>query len=86
LDILMLLSLAVYATFTPRWTSTFDSFTMTRMGAAIAEDVPLLVGRENDKIDVLDKIPGCGGGSIRREGCAWEIGPRSSKTLGLAEA
>ncbi|GLI76249.1 hypothetical protein PoHVEF18_004520 [Penicillium ochrochloron] len=57
LDILMLLSLAVYAPFTPRWTSTFDSFTMMRMGAAMAEDVPvpLLVGRETDKIDVLDK-------------------------------
>ncbi|KAJ5906002.1 uncharacterized protein N7473_002918 [Penicillium subrubescens] len=34
---------------------------MTRMGAAIAENVPFLVGRENDKIDVLDKIPGCVG-------------------------
>jgi hypothetical protein len=55
LDILMLLSLTVYAPFTPGWTSTFDSFTMMRMGAAIAEDVPLLVGRETDKIDVLDK-------------------------------
>lgn len=55
LDILMLLSLTVYAPFTPRWTSTFDSFTMMRIGAAIAEDVPFFVGRETDKIDVLDK-------------------------------
>lgn len=61
IDFLVLLSLAIYATITPRWTSTMDSFTMIRMGAAVADKVPLLVGRQTDKIDVLDAIPGCVG-------------------------
>lgn len=57
LFILILLAFALYSTATPRWTSTLDSFAMMRIGAAIADKVPSLVGRKTDRIDVLGKIP-----------------------------
>ncbi|KAJ5089473.1 hypothetical protein N7532_008157 [Penicillium argentinense] len=61
LDILILVPFAIYATFTPRWTSTMDSFTMMRMDAAVAAKVPLLLGQETDKISAIDEISGCVG-------------------------
>ncbi|KAJ5355679.1 hypothetical protein N7517_010288 [Penicillium concentricum] len=58
LEIFILLPLAVYAAIIPRWTSSLDSFTMMRIGAAVADKMPLLLGRETDKVDVLDQLPG----------------------------
>ena len=57
-DLLALLAMAVYACLTPRWTNQLDSFTMMRIGAAMADKVPLMVGRRTDKIRALDEIPG----------------------------
>ena len=58
LDLLSLLVMALYATFYPRWTNQLDAFTMMRLGAAMADKVPLLIGRRTDKIEALDEIPG----------------------------
>lgn len=58
LDLLALLVMAIYATIWPRWTNQLDSFTMLRLGAAMAEKVPLMVGRRTDHIKALDEIPG----------------------------
>jgi hypothetical protein len=58
LYITILLTLAVYATWSPRWTAKLDSFAMMRIGAVIADQVPLLVGRETHRIKVLDENPG----------------------------
>jgi hypothetical protein len=58
LDILILLPLAVYASRSPRWTAQLDSFVMMRMGAAVADKVPLLLSWKKDKIKALDEIPG----------------------------
>lgn len=58
LDLAMLLALAIYASAFPRWTAQLDSFAMLRLGAAIGERMPLLVGRRTNRIDVLDKLPG----------------------------
>lgn len=77
----MLLSLVVYATFTPRWTSTCGSFTMTRMGVAIGKDVPLLVSRETGKIDVLDKILGFVGDQSEEKDVIWKLGLGASRPL-----
>ncbi|TKA69315.1 hypothetical protein B0A49_09449 [Cryomyces minteri] len=56
--LLALVATAVYACLSPRWTNQLDSFTMMRLGAAIADKIPLMVGRRTDKIKALDEIPG----------------------------
>lgn len=54
-----LLCLALYAAFSHRWTDTLDAFTMLRMGAALGQkDLPLLVGKNKRKIEILDSLPG----------------------------
>ncbi|KAI7977475.1 hypothetical protein EIK77_007097 [Talaromyces pinophilus] len=54
-----LLCLALYAAFSHRWTNTLDAFTMLRMGAALGQkDLPLLVGKNKRKIEILDSLPG----------------------------
>lgn len=54
-----LLALALYASFFPRWTEHLDAFAMLRLGAAIGPDtLPLLIGKDSDKIKVLDELPG----------------------------
>lgn len=58
LYILMLIPLAIYATWTPRWTAQLDSFAMMRIGAAVAEKLPLTVGQNKNTIKSLDEIPG----------------------------
>ena len=58
LDLLALLCMAVYACLSPRWTNQLDAFTMMRLGAAMADKVPLMVGRRTDNIKALDEIPG----------------------------
>jgi hypothetical protein len=58
LFVIGLFALAVYSALTPKWTARFDAFAMMRIGAAMADEVPLLVLRELDRIAVLDKLPG----------------------------
>lgn len=54
-----LLCLALYAAFSHRWTDTLDAFTMLRMGAALGQkDLPLLIGKNKRKIEILDNLPG----------------------------
>lgn len=54
-----LLCLALYAGFSHRWTDTLDAFTMLQMGAALGQkDLPLLVGKNKRKIEILDNLPG----------------------------
>ena len=56
--LLSLFALALYASLTPRWTHELDSFAMIRIGAAVADKVPLMVGRRVDCIRALDEMPG----------------------------
>ncbi|KAL9622815.1 MAG: hypothetical protein Q9160_002934 [Pyrenula sp. 1 TL-2023] len=58
IDLIALFLLALYASWWPRWTGQLDAFTMMRVGAAVAENVPLKVGRSTDQIQVLDGLPG----------------------------
>lgn len=56
LYILMLIPLAVYAAWTPRWTAQLDSFAMMRIGAAISDKLPLTVGQNKNTIRSLGEI------------------------------
>lgn len=58
LDLLLLLVLSVYGAWNRRWTGTLDSFAMMRIGASIANQVPLLTTRHVDCIKALDETPG----------------------------
>ncbi|KAI9373941.1 hypothetical protein BJX61DRAFT_551929 [Aspergillus egyptiacus] len=58
LHLAMLLALALYAAWSPRWTGQLDAFALLRIGAAVAERLPLRVAHETEKVDVLDAIPG----------------------------
>lgn len=66
LYILILIPLTIYATWTPRWTAQLDSFAMMRIGAAIADKLPLTVGQNKGTLKSLDEIPGWVG-DISRE-------------------
>jgi hypothetical protein len=50
-------TMAWYAYSTPTWTSTLDSFAMMRLGAAMADRLPLLLGVD-DEVSVLDETQG----------------------------
>jgi hypothetical protein len=92
--LLGLLLLALYATFSPRWTDKLDAFAMMRIGAAMAQKtpLPLAVGKEMDKIGILDEHPGRIGGSAEEVGQAivpLELGgpgPINGKSIYLAYA
>lgn len=58
LDLLALLIMAIYASYLPKWTNQLDSFSMMRIGAAMADRLPLMVGLKTDKMKMLDQIPG----------------------------
>ncbi|PHH90079.1 hypothetical protein CDD83_4587 [Cordyceps sp. RAO-2017] len=66
LDLACLLGLALYSAWTPRWTILLDSFAMMRIGASIADRMPLLTAPEADRIAILDETPGW----IGDAGCA----------------
>jgi hypothetical protein len=83
LDILILFPLAAYAAGVPRWTSTLDSFAMMRMGAAVADELPLLIGRDTDKIDALDELPGCIGDQAEEGDVVGKLGLRATRPLAL---
>jgi hypothetical protein len=43
------------------WKSTLNSFAMMKVGAAVAPEVPFLLGYHEDKIDILDSTLGWAG-------------------------
>ena len=53
-----LLSMAIYSKLDPKWTGQLDAFAMMRLGAAIADDLPLSVAFSPERIKVLDETPG----------------------------
>ncbi|KAK4892612.1 hypothetical protein LTR27_008888 [Elasticomyces elasticus] len=56
--LLSLLAMAIYSTWQVRWTRQLDAFAMMRVGAAVKDQVPLLVGSHVGKISALDRMPG----------------------------
>ncbi|KAJ5671878.1 hypothetical protein N7507_001005 [Penicillium longicatenatum] len=58
IDVFIILALATYAWWSPRWTRYMDSWAMMRIGASLTQDASLLVSREEDKVKALDGIPG----------------------------
>ncbi|KAL2012168.1 hypothetical protein VTN00DRAFT_4886 [Thermoascus crustaceus] len=60
-----LLGMATYGAHFPRWTDSLDGFAMMRIGATIADKVPLLVTYRVDEIEALDDTPGWIGDSER---------------------
>ena len=58
LDLLLLLAMATYAACSATWTPSLDAFAMMRIGAGRAEDLPLLVDRQDTKSKLLNQIPG----------------------------
>ncbi|KAL4789840.1 hypothetical protein BDV19DRAFT_373524 [Aspergillus venezuelensis] len=56
--VLSLLALGLYSAWSPRWTSTLDSFSMMRMGADILPDLPMHLSIGTHNVDVLDSAPG----------------------------
>ncbi|KAL2008915.1 hypothetical protein VTN00DRAFT_7109 [Thermoascus crustaceus] len=63
-----LLGISTYAYYYPRWTDTLDAFAMMRLGATIADKVPLLVTYRSDGIQALDEVPGWIGEAEKGEG------------------
>ncbi|KAJ9489022.1 hypothetical protein VN97_g4266 [Penicillium thymicola] len=63
LYLFILMGLGFYSTRSPRWTEQLDSFAMMRIGASVADDVPLLAAAGSSHVAVLDKIPGIMGDS-----------------------
>jgi hypothetical protein len=63
LYLFILMGLRYYSARTPRWTEQLDSFAMMRIGASVADDVPLLAGVDSNYFAILDKIPGVMGDS-----------------------
>ena len=58
IDLIALLAMGTYASLSVRWTNQLDSFAMMRLGASMADKVPLLIGLHKDKIKILDELPG----------------------------
>ena len=71
IDLLALLATALYASWYPRWTGSLDAFSLLRIGGTIGERIPLKMSFDDDKVGVLDELPGwvgdCSGdGEIRQ--------------------
>lgn len=61
IDLALLLALATYVSFSHTWTSDFNSAAMMRLGAARAEEFPLMISSREGKREteeVLGQIPG----------------------------
>ena len=58
IDLIALFAMGIYASFSVRWTNQLDSFAMIRLGASMADKIPLLVGLQKDKMRILDQLPG----------------------------
>lgn len=73
-DLFCLAALALYSARVPRWTEQLDSFAMMRLGAAMADDLPLQVANKAERISILDETPGCIGDTTGGEGTVGELG------------
>ncbi|KAI8627181.1 hypothetical protein F5Y19DRAFT_443539 [Xylariaceae sp. FL1651] len=73
LHLLGVLSMALYAAWVPRWTNTLNAFAMMRVGAAMADRVPLLVCKDVDQVKALDDMPGGFGDATGGEGPVGEL-------------
>ncbi|ETS73712.1 hypothetical protein PFICI_14658 [Pestalotiopsis fici W106-1] len=74
LDLLSLAALALYSARVPRWTEQLDSLAMMRLGAVMADELPLQVASKSDRISILDEMPGCIGDATGGEGTVGELG------------
>lgn len=74
LDLLCLVVLAVYSTRVPRWTEQLDSLAMMRLGAAMADQLPLRVAKKSERIEILDRVPGGIGDATGGEGTVGDLG------------
>jgi hypothetical protein len=52
LYLLILLGLGYYSTRSPRWTEQLDSFAMMRIGASVADDIPLLAAAGSSHVAI----------------------------------
>lgn len=80
LYLLCLFALALYSACIRRWTDTLDSFAMLRIGASIADRVPLLAARHVGRIRALDETPGWIGNAA--EGAVGELSLAGERPLG----
>ncbi|KAL4923116.1 uncharacterized protein BDV17DRAFT_277968 [Aspergillus undulatus] len=62
-----LLALGIYSRWSPRWTSTLDSFAMMRMGTDILPQLPMLLALGSHRLDVFDQAPGYVGDAAEGE-------------------
>ncbi|KAL4955506.1 hypothetical protein BDW69DRAFT_160697 [Aspergillus filifer] len=67
IHVLSLLALGLYSVWSPRWTSTLDSFAMMRMGADILPELPMHLSIGTHKVEVLDSAPGFVGDAAQGE-------------------
>ncbi|KAL4939323.1 hypothetical protein BDV06DRAFT_38288 [Aspergillus oleicola] len=65
--VLSLLALGLYSAWSPRWTSTLDSFAMMRMGSDILPQLPMLLSKGAHRVEVLDQAPGYVGDAAQNE-------------------
>ena len=61
--------LSTYAVRHPTWTESLDAFALLRIGAAMAEDVPLISAMQAKDVSMLDERDGW----IGDEGCEGEF-------------
>lgn len=73
-----LLALSLFAARVPRWTNQLDSFAMMRIGASIADRLPLKLADQVDKVKILDELPGWIGDTIGADDVA-ENGTKDGK-------
>lgn len=73
-----LLTMTFYSCKTGLWTAQLDAFAMLRFGSALSDKVPLVLSRNNDKIEALDELPGwIGDGSPHSHTGALTVGAES---------
>ena len=81
IDLLALFAMAIYASFSPKWTKQLDAFTLLRMGAALGDRVPLLVGLRTNKIKTLDELPGWIGDAAEEHEDVGRLGVGASRRI-----
>lgn len=68
-----LLTLAAYSAWVPRWTDQLNAFALLRLGASLANDIPLKIAHNVGDIAALDKLPGWIGDATEGEGAIGEL-------------
>lgn len=71
--LLSLLAIALYSSHSPRWTSQLNSFAMIRIGASIADQVPLKFVNNVDNVRLLDDLSGTMGSETSDAGIADDL-------------